>query len=392
MNRKPYLLNEEELVKLAIFNGIDNSYGFMLKTPEMQIKKFENTIFNNVIKNAPTLKNTIEQFYKAYPKDNKAVLSVFKTILKDKISVREFGETLFTSSYTYEEDHERIVFLKKLHEKYPPLVFMLHKYIHDNRNNSLSNVLYDAYFQILKNKNTKILLNQLNKVEIIENINSFKPRNIQGIKKKLNAYLNNFERKEPLYKHISNELREEIKNFGLIKNFWDEKVKLFPKEIQDKHYISNKNEVVFPWGEEKEYYTYNIKFNKQFFIQKTNYSETTIENLMYTFSSKLSDFIELKFEGVDLNRKNNPFDIYLSFESKDNKDKAKMFTSIIINNLEDLINNYFNKDKQNNMNTEELNKYFEKLYFSFELDKQLTKKEELNNSSEGSTKRKISKV
>ncbi len=378
MNSTPYCLQSTELIKLAIFNGIGNYYGFNRKTVEEQIKIFEEKLFINVLKNAPNLRRTIDQFYNLYTeeskKNNAQTFVLYHTYFNEKISAKEFGETFFTASYAYENDSERASFLKGMQDKYPPFIFMIHKYIHENKDKHLPFVIYDSYFQILKNKTAKDFFSKIDKKEILDNINSFKPQTTNNIKKKINAYLTNFEKKEPLYKHISNELKDEIEKFGLIKNYWNEKVKLFPADIIKKHELNQSKTI--PWGEEEEFYTYRLYFNKEFVMQKTNYSESISESLCHSLTHSLKKFIISKFNGMEFSNNSGPFFITLSFSNEEDKNKTKQFCSTIINNLDDIIANYFIKDKQNYQIQEKLTTHFEKLYFAFELDKQLPKKNE----------------
>lgn len=379
MNTKPYCLQSTELIKLAIFNGIGNYYGFNRKTVEEQIEVFEKKLFVDVLKNAPNLRTTIDKFYNLYreesakPEPNTFIL--YYTFFNEKISAKEFGNTFFTSNYSYGNDPDRASFLKKMQDKYPPFVFMIHKYITENKDTKiLPFAIYDSYFQILKNKTAKESLSKIDKKEILKNINSFKPQTTTNIKKKINAYLNNFEKKEPLYKHISNELKEEISKYGLIKNYWDEKVKLFSPEVIKKHQSLQSEKI--SWGKEEEFYTYKLFMNKEFITQQTNYSESTSESLCYCFTSSLKKFVSSKFNGMEFNNHGNPFLVLLSFENENDKNKAKRFCNDVINKLDEIVANYLIKDKGHSNIQEGLEKYFEKLYFSFELDKQLPKKNE----------------
>lgn len=257
-----YYLEEYDLIKVCVFNGISSHYAFIKQPLDKQKSILEDRLFNPLLLKNPKMKPFVDSFLKQY--SEQSTIEQIKNFWKNKITIEDFSEPILNSNYTYREDADRLKFLKSLFDKSPNFLKIVHSHIQSVIKNKLNNTIYtnisdsiyDAYFQMLKSKTGASIKKNLSLKEIKDNIDSYKPHKPNGIKKKINAYLNSFNHDSFLYENITKELEEHINNNGTIKLFWEEKIPLFTQDVIKKH---NNEKVEISWGKQPLYICYLFK-------------------------------------------------------------------------------------------------------------------------------------
>ena len=236
----------------------------------------------------------------------------------------------------------------------------------------------------MKNKNGELIRKNLNEKEILVNIDHFNADRPAFLKKKINAYLSNFKRDETLYKHIIDSVGQHIEKNGTVKIFWEEKLNLFDKSIVNLYKNSDKAEM--PWGKTEDLFLYNFYVNIEYVVTKSHLTQNQSSYLVGSFVRALTNFLETNYNCSNMGGYHNT-KVCVVFEKEDDKNRAKVFCEQIKNNLEEIINGYFKKDKTHSTLDEQMKEYFTKLNFAFDLDKQLINKEDSSTSK--ISKRKI---
>ncbi len=376
---KSYYLSEYELLKIAVFNGMGNHYGFIRKTVEEQLKYIDDTFLNYLTTKNSNMKSLVERFRNKYKyafvedKSNFKPIVIFKEHFKDEIDINNFAGPLFSSNYVYSTSSDRTILLKEIANKSPDFLFLIHNYIKQNKQSNISTPVFDAYFQILKQKSCVNLKKELSQDDIMSNIDCANVKTVLNIKKKISAYLNNFEKDLKLYNHITSQMKNHIQENGAVKIFWEDKLKLFPKEVVASYSRGDNKEI--SWGEEKEFYLYSFELNLEYVIFKTNNSKTHSQNLSNVFLSALSDFISKTFNGEKVMVGICDNKINIIFNEEQNKIYAKKFTQHVIDNLASIVEKYFIREKQMSDIKSELTEHFKKLNLSVDLDRKLSTKD-----------------
>ncbi len=373
-----YYLEEYDLIKVCVFNGISSHYAFIKQPLDKQKSILEDRLFNPLLLKNPKMKPFVDSFLKQY--SEQSTIEQIKNFWKNKITIEDFSEPILNSNYTYREDADRLKFLKSLFDKSPNFLKIVHSHIQSVIKNKLNNTIYtnisdsiyDAYFQMLKSKTGASIKKNLSLKEIKDNIDSYKPHKPNGIKKKINAYLNSFNHDSFLYENITKELEEHINNNGTIKLFWEEKIPLFTQDVIKKH---NNEKVEISWGKTTSLYLLSFQINPEFIVEKAHVTQNQALYFRGIFQNSLADFISKNFNGNVANLNGGAYySVNILFDNQDNKNRAESFCSILQNNLDHIITTYCKKETNNNLNNQ-LNEYFNKLNLSFELDKTLGQKE-----------------
>lgn len=383
-----YYLEEYDLIKICIFNGISNHYAFIRQPVDKQKTILEERLFNNLVLKNPKMKPFVDSFliqYTQHYQETKGQPSTIEQIKKfwaNKITLEEFSEPILSSSYIYREDSDRLKFLKSLFEKSPNFLLMVHTHIQNVIKNkpshtiytNISDSVYDAYFQMLKNKSSTDIRKKIDLTEIEENISSYQPNKPNSVKKKINAYLNNFQRDSQLYEKITKELSEQINNNGTIKLFWDEKIPLFSSDVIKKH---NSEKTEIPWGKTYSSFLHTFQLNPEFIVEKAHITQNQAIYFRGAFHSALADFISKNFNGNIVNLHGGTYySVNIIFDDVENKNRTESFCNILQTNLETIVTTYCKKETNHNIN-EQLTEHFKKLNLAFELDKTLNQKEKI---------------
>lgn len=392
---KEYYLDQEDLLKIAVFNGIGGHYGYKAKTLPEQIKDLNEKFFNHVLKVSPKKQYIVDSFLKKYSEqhgiNNFSPIRLFSEELKDKIEINELIEPIFASNYVFREDSDRLKFFKKLFDKNPQFLKITHDYIKSQQQqnsffiNSSTN-LFDAYFQFLKNKNSLKIKQTIPNNEILENIDCFSTDKPSYIKKQINAYLSCFNNDEKLYKHILDKLGKHIENNGTVKIYWEEKLNNFDKSVISQYKSNDKSDI--QWGNSEELYMYNFYINTEYVISKSHLTQSQASYLTSSLISTMGNFLSKNYNGNLLFSNNNqPNKFTIVFDNEKDRNRVSSFCNHIQQNLEEIITGYFKKDKSYSILGEQLTEYFSKLNLAYDLDKQLAIKEDSNVNK--SIKRKI---
>lgn len=385
-----YYLEEYDLIKICLFNGIGNHYAFTRQSLDRQEVMFKERLFDKLLENNPKMKPFVDSFLKQYSEHyistsgKPSPIEQIKTFWKNKLTIEDFSEAVLSSNYIFREDSDRLKFLKSLFEKSPTFLNIVHAHIQSSIHNKniiknniqvythISDSIYDAYFQMLKSKLSVNIRKTLKSEAIKENIDSYRPDKLNSIKKKINAYLNNFTRDTSLYEHITKQLEDPIKNNGTIKLFWDDKINLFTPDVAKKH---NSEKTEISWGESSSSYLYSFKLNPEFIVEKSHLTQNQSLYFRGTFHSAISNFLCKNFNGstVSLNG-GTYYSVHVIFNDLIDKNRASAFCDLVTNNIEHIITSYCKKESNSNIN-EQLNEYFKKLNLAFELDKKLESRE-----------------
>ncbi len=385
-----YYLEEYDLIKICLFNGIGNHYAFTRQPLDRQVEMIKERLFDQLLENNPKMKPFVDSFLKQYSEHyistngKPSPIEQIKTFWKNKLTIEDFSEAVLSSNYIFREDSDRLKFLKSLFEKSPTFLNIVHAHIQSSIHNkniiknniqiytNISDSIYDAYFQMLKSKLSANIRKTLKLETIKENIDSYHPDKPNSIKKKINAYLSNFTRDISLYEHITKQLEDPIKKNGTIKLFWDDKINLFTPDVVKKH---NSEKTEISWGESSSSYLYSFKLNPEFIVEKSHLTQNQSLYFRGTFHNAISDFLSKNFNGslVSLNG-GTYYSVNIIFDDLSDKNRASAFCDLVKNNIDHIIATYCKKESNSNIN-EQLNEYFKKLNLAFELDKKLESKE-----------------
>ncbi len=380
-----YYLDEYDIIKVCVYNGISNHYAFIRQPLNKQISILEERLFTKLLVKNPKMKPFVDSFLKQYAEHYQlnsgkpSTIENIKNFWKNKITIEEFSEAILSSNYIYREDSDRLKFFKSLFEKSPNFLNLVHKHIQSSIQDknevsiytNISDSIYDAYFQMLKSKNATSIKKDLNPNEIKENIDSFQPTKPNNLKKKINAYLSNFAKDSVLYNHITKQLEDVISKNGTIKNFWEEKISLFTSDVIKKH---NNEKTELPWGTSSSTYLYSFQLNPEFIVEKTHITQNQALYFRGTFHNAIADFISKNFNGELANLNGGTYySVNIIFSELDNKTRAEAFCETIKSNIEHIVTTYCKKETNPNL-SEQLKEHFKKLNLAFDLDKKLNQK------------------
>lgn len=381
-----YYLDEYDIIKVCVYNGISNHYAFIRQPLNKQITILEDRLFTKLLAKNPKMKPFVDSFLKQYTEQYQATggkpstIEHIKNFWKDKITIEEFSEAILSSHYVFREDADRLKFLKSLFEKSPNFLKIVHKHIQSSIQNknevsiytNISDSIYEAYFQMLKSKSASVIKKDLNINEIKENIDSFQPVKPNSVKKKINAYLSNFTKDSVLYNHVNKQLEEVISRNGTIKIFWEEKIALFTPDVIKQH---NNEKTELPWGSSSSTYLYSFQLNAEFIVEKTHITQNQAIYFRGTFHNAIADFVSKNFNGELANLNGGTYySVNIIFNDLDNKNRAEAFCETIKRNIENIVTAYCKKETNPNL-SEQLNEHFKKLNLAFDLDKKLDQKQ-----------------
>jgi hypothetical protein len=378
-----YFINKEVLYDVCFFQNT-------LKAP---IKSFmDNHIKNNVINSfrkkiiqdllikQPELKELYDSFVlQIKSKSNQGYTtiypnSLFVEMFADKIEIQNFLNQLLTTDEHFDDKLKRQNTFKYLLSEYPPFLQLFHNFIKEGRNAGSTNLskdsfLYDFYFNALKDKNS--IKDTLNSEEILNNIDFLNsPSELALNKKKLNTYILHFPKEMKLYNHIMQNMGDLIRNNAILKKLWEEKINLFPIDVQQDYYTQNIT--IKPWEDELSYH-YKFQVNEEYIIEQSKAASSKAERFGRAFHNALGSIIHNNFNPISENRTSNPSVSFL-FANEADREKAKKFCNSLAENILSLIKNA-NYELQYQDQYEAIEKSLKTIYMAFTLDEDLSKQE-----------------
>lgn len=371
-----YKLDKDDLGRILMFN-MGNIQYFNYNSWKVLKNSFDRTFFNDLLIKRSDLKPEYDEFnlkmesHRIGKKMN--VYNLWTEIFDNKIEIKDFIPQIFQFSNIWRGDKSyRLQAFKKLQEKDPDFILYLHDYIIKNKTikDSMKNdlIMADAYFQILKSKNTNKDL--INKEEILSNIKFFniEPTNLVFCKKKINAYISIFKRDQKLYNYIMDDMGEIFENYASVANIMEEKIKYFPQDIAKKH--GNEYDIF----DQKITFKYEFDLNKEWIVSHFKVKDRTASDLKMQFYKSLFNYLQNNYSILEKSYSyRNVFSV--SSDTKEGVEKVKDMVS----GLMKVVPNYFEKVLNNNLTNPsymEMKKEMESFIESY--DKTYKLKEKLN--------------
>jgi hypothetical protein len=379
-----YFLNEDVLMATCYFHNTLEGPVRPNYTPEIKdkiTKSLNSQLFRDLLIKQPDLTEIYNEYISEIHKGNVYPSTLFAKMFADKIEIKNFTEQLLKKHYSFKDKDKRKNLFKYLLENHPPFINLVHHFIKENHeagNTFLSEdtLLYNFYFNTLKNKNTD--KSSLDPQEVLSNIDSFKSVFETALnKKKLNAYLLYFPKDMNLYNHIMEQMHDLINNDATFKSLWEEKITLFPQEVRKEY--SNKNISINPWSDQESYH-YKFQVNEEYIIEQSNVSATKAERFGRVFHNSLGSIIHNKFNTIEETRISNPSVSFL-FSSEEDRTRARKFCNSVAENILFLIKNS-NFELQYQEQYDFMDMHLQKILTAFILS------EELNQQNNG----KINKI
>lgn len=379
-----YFLNEDVLMTICYFHqtlegSVKTTYRQEIK--EQIIKNLNNQLFKDLLIKQPELNNIYEAYTSKINNSKGDVYpsSLFAEMFADKIEIDNFKIQLLTKNYTFKDKIKRQNIFKYLLEEHPPFLKLVHDFIKDNKdagNTFLSedSLLWNFYFTTLKNKGS--IYDILKSEEILDNIDFFNsPFEVALNKKKLNAYLMHFPKDMNLYEHIMQNMGKLLNSDALFKQLWEDKINLFPKDVQDDYY--KQNITIKPWMEQSSYH-YKFQVNEEYIIEQAKVSSIKAEKFSRVFHNSLGSIIRNQFNPINETKTDIPSVSFLFSIEKD-RSRAKIFCNSVAENILFLIKNT-NFDLQYNEQYELIDRELQKIYMTFALGEELNIENPIKNN------------
>lgn len=337
-----YFLNQDVLMAVCYFHGTVSGQARSSWEPHIKercIQKLNSQLFRDLLIKQPELTDIYDLYISKIKEGNVYPSTLFTEMFADKIEINNLKSQLLTKNYDFKDKVKRQNVFKYLLEKHPPFLSLVHDFIKENKeaNNTFlseDTLLYNFYFKSLKSNNSIRL--SLDTKEVLANIDFFNsPFEIALNKKKLNAYILHFPNDMILYKHIMENMGVLIKNDAVFKQLWEEKINLFPKDIQDEYY--KQNITIQPWDERLSYH-YKFQVNEEYFIEQSKVVATKAERLGRVFHNTLGSIIQNKFNPIEETRTGIPSVSFL-FSNEADRERARRFCNYVSENVLFLIKN-----------------------------------------------------
>lgn len=357
---KKYFLKEELLHSICYFQSANHYLG----APGQHISvAFEKTMIKDLLTKQPELKTVYESLLEQC-EDNECYSSTFPEVFANKILVENFAEQLLTKHYKCEHDGDRTKAFTRILKDYPPFFNIVHNFIKDNPE-KCDDILYSFYFKNLSNDIVnKCNINREEAISVIDGFDTNKKENFKP--KKLTAYLALEPKDINLYNHIMENMGDSISNNGKVKSIWEESIKNFDEESNEKY--QNKSVAISPLIEEESYY-YMFKVNSQYIIEKTKVHEVKVDRFNRALHNSISNLVSSEF--VTMKRiTQNGTAVEFTFSSLEDKNKVKDFCNFILKDINSIISkaNFIDAYEEH----EKLcNNYLEKAYMAYSLNGEL---------------------
>lgn len=356
-------LNKDCLKDIGLFNGF---FRFHKRVDlKEKLEYFDKHVLQDLLKKQPELSDVYKKFKSDLSYENFTNIA-FSEAFDGKIKISNFTNQIFSKSYRFNGDlSQRTKMFKSIFEQNENFLIDTHNYLLNN-NVYDDFQIFDSYFQFLKSK-TKIK-NNLNTDEIKQNIDSFLTSNdLNSCKKKINAYLHNLPKDINTYNHIMDKMRDVIKSTALVKNFWEDKLDLFPKNIKE---LYHKNNIQFsPFTEELSYH-YRFSIDSQYIIQQTGVAQKRADDFKMAFYNSLSTFLLKIFPDSEKSNNSQLSGINFNFKTLEDRKKAQDFCNAVGSDLNSLLKSNINDSNYSNK-TNNLTEYFDKLYLALSLNNEL---------------------
>ena len=365
-----YMLTEDNLNKIVLFNTLVGGFLDYRGNLADKLKKWDDVIFNELLKNQPELKIIYTQFQEEFQQaPHKNVL--FTSLFSDKVKIESLKETIFKVSFSYKQDiQKRSDFFLELSEKSNFFYDTIFTEIKTRRDEDL----FDTYFKIIK----KIKNNpDFDKIDAVSNIKAY-PDNydLPSAKKKILAYLSIFDKNQEVYDLILEDMGNSFKRSASICNYWETKLKSFPQTVSEQFY--NKK-VSIPLFEEKQKHMYQTSLNPEWFVSEFKISNKSSQEFIKIFNHTLLDVVIENFaKQFDVNKEGNNLDTDFSLKfltnTQEQMESVKLFSKKIIEQMPFIFKNH-NMTKEYFEQKTQLKLLLEKCVFINTLDKNLHEKE-----------------
>lgn len=365
-----YMLTEENLNKIVLFNKLVGApFEHALSLAE-KLSKWDNAIFNELLKNQPELKVIYTQFKEEF-EQQKYKNILFTSLFSDKIKIESVKNAIFNVSFFYKQDlQKRSDFFLELSEKSNFFYNTIFTEIKTRRDEDL----FDAYFKIIKKiKNDP----DFDKKEAASNIKAY-PDNydLPSAKKKILAYLSIFDKNQEVYDLIIADMGDSFKKSALICNYFESKLKSFPQTVSEQFY--NKKEIISLF-EEKHKHMYEIKLNPEWFVSEFKISNRTSSDFIRMLNFILPELINENFKKLFVvhkldNSSNNSFSFKVLTDTEEQMESVKTFSRKILEQMPFIVENH-DMTKDYSVQKSQLKLLLEKCVFINTLNKNLPEKE-----------------
>jgi hypothetical protein len=378
-----YFLNKDVLYDVCFFqNTLKGPIKSFVdaKIKNNAVNSFAKKVIRDLLIKQPELENLYNSFVtQIKSKSNNGYTTVypnslFAEMFDGKIEINNFSKQLLTTDEYFDDKLKRQNRLKYLLDEYPHFIQLVHTFIKEGRtsqNSALSNdsLLFDFYFNMLKSKNA--VKNKLDFEEILSNIDFFNaPSEIAINKKKINTYILHFPKDLKLYNHIMGSMEDLIKNNATLKKLWEEKITLFPIDVQQEYY--KQNITIKPWDDELSYH-YRFQINEEYIIEQSKAASSKAERFSRVFHNVLGTIILNNFNPIEEGKKNVSSVSFL-FSNEVDRERARKFCNNVAENILSIIKNA-NYELQYQEQYDAVNLNLQKMYMAFTLN------EELNQTS-----------
>jgi len=282
-----YFLDKNELNTIAATIGL----GFVVNSrPDMpQKKEWKTLIFTHLLQSQPELKNEVEVFLNQIEKSSH---TLFGEIFEGKIELKSTKEFLFVHNiFGLLNPLQKNFFLDLQHRK---------EEITKEKNNmflSLHSKSTD-FFPMFSNPEA-ILGNEDIFLKIAKTM-PYSPQTIDSIikiknhgcikleKKKILCYLKLLPKTQQTYDFILSALPPSLKDSVELNQYIEDKLKVFPPEVLNKHLKSQKSLPIF---EENNFYVYTFKVSEEWLLSELNIKPQLGANIMSSYYNAVRAYL-----------------------------------------------------------------------------------------------------